>query len=73
MPHSFSSFHSQFFLSFSKGAWIPSETFLNGVLIVGALFLAGVFISAFTYYEDHYWGDEKFREELRINSSKKES
>ena len=57
---------------FSQGAWIPSDGFLYVVLFFGALFLAGVVLSAFTYYEDHYWGDEKFREELRLNPSRRE-
>ncbi len=53
-------------------AWIPSKGFLYGVLVIGALFLAGVALSAFTYYEDHYWGDSKYREELRFNPSKRD-
>ncbi len=62
-----------FLLTVPKEAWIPSKGFLFGVLVIGAIFLAGVFLSAFTYYEDHYWGDEKFREELRFNSSRRDS
>ena len=61
------------FLASLNGAWMQSEAFLTGVLVVGALFFAGVFLSAFTFYEDHYWGDSKFREELRFNSSRKQS
>ena len=55
----------------SNEAWIPSKGFLYGVLVVGAMFLAGVALSVFTYYEDHYWNDKDFRERLRFNSSKK--
>ena len=60
-------------LSLSEDPWIPSQAFLRGLLVIGALFLAGVFLSAFTYYEDHYWADSKFREELRDNSSRRDS
>ena len=56
----------------SQEAWIPSKGFLYVVLLVGALFLAGVALSAFTYYEDHYWGDIKYRDELRINPSRRD-
>ena len=55
----------------SQDAWIPSKGFLYCVLFFGALFLAGVALSAFTYYEDHYWADSKYREELRLNSSRR--
>ena len=73
MEYSIAFIHNLIFLAFSKGTWIQSEAFLAGLLVVGALFFAGVFLSAFTYYEDHYWGDSKFREELRFNSSRKQS
>mgnify|MGYP001247524433 FL=1 len=56
----------------TQDAWIPSKGFLYVVLIFGALFLAGVALSAFTYYEDHYWGDSKYREELRTNPSRRD-
>ena len=56
----------------SQEAWIPSKGFLYVVLLVGALFLAGVALSAFTFYEDHYWGDSKYRDELRINPSRRD-
>ena len=56
----------------AKEAWIPSKGFLYGVLCFGALFLAGVALSAFTYYEDHYWGDSNYREELRLNPSRRD-
>ena len=61
------------FLALSEAPWIPSQAFLRGVLVLGALFFAGVFLSAVTYYEDHYWADSKFREELRANSSRRQS
>ncbi len=60
------------FLALSASdAWIPSKGFLYCVLVIGALFLAAVVLSAFTFYEDHYWADIKYREELRFNSSRR--
>ena len=59
-------------LTISEVAWVPSKGFLFGVLVFGALFIAGVFLSVLTFYEDHYWLDERLREELRLNSSKRE-
>ena len=41
------------------------------LLIVGAMFTAAVGVSVFSFYLDDYWGDESFREELRVGSSKK--
>ena len=73
MGHLFFSADKLLLMALSKGPWIPSQSFLNGLLVLGALFLAGVFLSAFTYYEDHYWADSKFRDELRVNSSRRES
>ena len=67
----FADINSLFALA-SQEAWIPSKAFLSVVLLVGALFLAGVALSAFTYYEDHYWGDIKYRDELRINPSRRD-
>jgi len=62
-----------FLAAYSKEPWTPSQGFLYVVLIFGALFIAGVALSALTFYEDHYWGDEKFREELRVNPSRKQT
>ena len=45
--------------------WFPSDSFIYLVLIIGALLTAGVAMSVFTFYEDHYWGDENFRNQLR--------
>ncbi len=56
----------------TKGAWIPSQGFLFLVLVFGALLTAGVALSVLTFYEDHYWGDESFREELRLNPSRRQ-
>ncbi len=46
------------------GNWVPSYSFLYIVLIVGALLTAGVAMSAFSFYDDYYWGDEDFRDQL---------
>ena len=55
-----------------QDSWLTSDHFLYGVLIFGALLTAGVALSVLTFYEDHYWGDHEFREQLRFNSSRKE-
>jgi hypothetical protein len=55
------------------GNWVPSYPFLYIVLIVGALLTAGVAISAFSFYDDYYWGDEDFRHQLRFHSSTRNS
>ncbi len=73
MVHLFFLVQNLFLFTISKQAWIPSKQFLFFVLVLGAIFLGGVFLSALTFYEDHYWGDEKFREELRFNSSRRDS
>ena len=46
---------------------LPSKSFLYFVLVIGAFLTAGVALSIFSFYEDHYWADEKFREELRAS------
>ena len=51
------------------GNWVPSYSLLYFVLIVGALLTAGVAMSAFSFYDDYYWGDEDFRDQLRFHSS----
>ena len=51
------------------GNWVPSYSLLYVVLIVGALLIAGVALSAFSFYDDYYWGDEDFRNQLRFNHS----
>ena len=59
------------FLALSQtGAWIPSEGFLYLLLIFGAFMTATVALSVFTFYEDHYWGDTDFREQLRLGNSR---
>ena len=55
------------------GNWVPSYSLLYFVLIVGALLIAGVAMSAFSFYEDYYWGDKDFRDQLRFHSSNKNS
>ena len=72
MGHLLTSARTLFLAISSNEAWIPSKGFLYGVLVIGAFFLAGVALSAFTFYEDHYWGDSQYREELRFNPSRKE-
>ena len=55
------------------GNWVPSYSFLYIVLIVGALLTAGVAMSAFSFYDDYYWGDEDFRDQLRFHPSNRNS
>lgn len=64
------SFESQAFFLVAKGAWLTSNAFLSFVFFFGALLIAGVVLSVFTFYEDHYWSDSRFREELRANQSR---
>ncbi len=53
--------------------WVPSQTFLHIVLVIGALLMAGVALAVFSFYEDYYWGDRKFRDELRLHPSQREN
>ena len=55
------------------GNWVPSYSFLYIVLIVGALLTASVAMSAFLFYEDYYWGDKDFRDQLRLHPSNRNS
>ena len=55
------------------GNWVPSYSFLYIVLIVGALLTAGVAMSAFSFYDDYYWGDKNFRDQLRFHPSNRNS
>ena len=55
------------------GNWVPSYSLLYVVLIVGALLTAGVAMSAFSFYDDYYWGDEDFRDQLRFYPSNRNS
>ncbi len=61
------------FCMVESGPWVPSYSFLYFVLFVGALLTAGVALSAFSFYEDFYWGDKTFRDELRFHSSQRNS
>ena len=45
-----------------------SQAILYGILLIGAFLTAGVALSILTFYEDFYWSDEKFREQLRVNN-----
>ena len=62
-----------FALISGTGNWVPSYSLLYVVLIVGALLTAGVAMSAFTFYEDYYWGDKDFRDQLRFINLKRNS
>ena len=53
--------------------WIPPYSLIYIVLIIGALLTAGVAMSAFTFYEDYYWGDKDFRDQLRFHPSNRNS
>tara|TARA_B100001029_G_C14899365_1_gene360016 strand:- start:329 stop:547 length:219 start_codon:yes stop_codon:yes gene_type:complete len=55
------------------GNWVPSYSLLYVVLIVGALLTAGVAMSAFSFYDDYYWSDEDFRDQLRFHSENRNS
>tara|TARA_Y100001968_G_scaffold299530_1_gene310269 strand:+ start:82 stop:225 length:144 start_codon:yes stop_codon:yes gene_type:complete len=39
------------------------------ILIIGAFLAAGIALSILYFYEDHYWGGEEFRGQLRVNQS----
>ena len=54
---------------FGTSNWVPSDYVIFFVLIIGGLLTAGVAMSVFLFYEDHYWGDESFRNKLRFNPS----
>ena len=62
-----------FALISGTGNWVPSSSLLNFVLIVGALLTAGVAMSAFSFYDDYYWGDKDFRDQLRLHPSNRNS
>ena len=53
--------------------WVPPYSLIYVVLIIGALLTAGVAMSAFTFYDDYYWGDKDFRDQLRFHPSNKNS
>ena len=52
---------------FGTSNWVPTDYLIYLVLIMGGLLTAGVAMSFFSFYEDHYWGDENFRNQLRIH------
>ena len=52
---------------FGTSNWVPSDYLIYPVLIIGGLLTAGVAMSVFSFYEDHYWGDEDFRNKLRFH------
>ena len=49
----------------------PPTFVLYLVLFVGALLFAGVALLIFTFYEDFYWKDQSYREQLRWHPSKR--
>ena len=55
------------------GNWVPSYTLIYIILILGALITAGVVMSAFSFYDHYYWGDEDFRAQLRFHHSNRNS
>ncbi|AIQ97411.1 hypothetical protein [Prochlorococcus sp. MIT 0801] len=55
------------------GNWVPSSSLLYIILILGALLTAGVAMSAFSFYDDYYWADEDFRDQLRFQPSNRNS
>ena len=54
---------------FGTSNWGPSGYLIYLVLIMGGLLTAGVAMSVFSFYEDHYWGDENYRNKLRFHPS----
>ena len=54
---------------FGTSNWVPSDYLIYLVLIMGAVLTAGVAMSVFSFYEDHYLGDENFRNKLRFHTS----
>ena len=61
-----------YFSNFSAHqVWDPPQGFLETLLVIGALLFAAVFLLIFTFYEDYYWGDKEYMEELRWHSSRK--
>ena len=58
---------------FGTSNWVPSDYLIYLVLIMGGLLTAGVALSVFSFYEDHYWGDANFRNKLRFNPSNRNS
>ncbi len=50
--------------------WVLSDYLTYLLLIMGGLLSAGVAISVFSFYEDHYGGDENFRNQLRFHTLK---
>ncbi len=62
-----------FALISGTGNWVPSHSLLYIILIMGALLTAGVAMSAFSFYDDIYWGDKNFRDQLRFHPSNRNS
>ena len=54
---------------FGTSNWVPSDFLIYLILIMGGLLTAGVAMSVFSFYEDHYWGDENYRNKLRFHPS----
>ncbi len=56
---------------FTTTFWRPPHNLLLFTLIAGAILTANLTLLVLTFYEDHYWSDKKYREELRLNSQVK--
>ncbi len=48
--------------------WSPPEGFFFVLLVLGALLTAAVALLIFTFYEDYYWTDKEYRDQLRFPS-----
>ena len=53
--------------------WVPPYSLIYIVLILGALLTAGVAMSVLTFYDDYYWGDKDFRDQLRFHKLRRNS
>ena len=51
--------------------WSPPPGLLFALLVLGALLFAGVALIALSFYEDFYWGDEEYRNQLRWNPAQR--
>ena len=54
---------------FGTSNWVPLDSLIYLVLIMGGLLTAGVAMSVLSFYEDHYWADENYRNKLRLHPS----
>ena len=52
-------------------SYVHYETYDNLLLIIGALFIAGVGLMSITFFLDEYWGDQEYREYLKDGKRRK--